>query len=392
MISTSRLWRSVELGKICDIYQPKTISKKMMSAEGKYPVFGANGIIGRYDQYNHEDSELLITCRGATCGSVNVSQSKSWITGNAMVVKPLDNATDRDFLKYFFCGVLDFKKVITGAAQPQITRKSLSPVLVPFPPLPEQQRIVAILDAAFERIDAAIANTEKNLANARELFESYLNEVVARKGEGWEEKKLSELGNITSSKRIFKKEYTDSGVPFYRTKEVKEKAHGRDISTELFISKERYTEIKYKFGVPHQGDILLTAIGTIGEIFVVDDDDEFYFKDGNVLWLKGFKSVNSYFLKYVLMSFVENIRRLSHGSAYNALPIMKLKEHVVYLPSIRTQEEIVERLDDYLETSLQLEGLFERKLISLTELKQSILQKAFAGELTDDYRSEKVEV
>ena len=93
----------VKLGGVCDIYQPKTISKKQMIKNGKYPVFGANGIIGKYDKFNHKNSELLITCRGATCGSVNISIPKSWINGNAMVVRSKNKKNlSKDFLRYFF--------------------------------------------------------------------------------------------------------------------------------------------------------------------------------------------------------------------------------------------------------------------------------------------------
>ena len=269
-----------------------------------------------------------------------------------------------------------------GATVDTLTIKKLQSVVVNLPPIKEQKRIVAILDEAFAGISQAVANAEKNLANARELFENYLNNVFTQKGEGWVETILDELGKITSSKRIYKREYTNSGIPFFRTKEIKEKANGRNITTELFISEDRYAEIKGKFGAPQEGDILLTAIGTIGEIYVVDGSENFYFKDGNVLWLKEFKTVNPYFLRYVLMSFVENLKRLSHGAAYNALPIEKLKNHIVYLPSTDEQKNVVSKLDALKEKANTLEGIYLKKLSALTELKQSILQKAFSGELT----------
>ena len=275
------------------------------------------------------------------------------------------------------------KKVMTGAVgHKRVPKEFIESLLIPLPQLPEQKRIVAILDEAFAGISQAVANAEKNLANARALFDSYLNKVFTQKGEGWVESRLVELGVITSSKRIFKREYTATGIPFYRTKEVKEKANGRDITTELFISEDRYKEIKEKFGIPLKGDVLLTAIGTIGEIYVVDGQEDFYFKDGNVLWLKEFKDVNSYFLRYVLMSFVENLKRLSHGAAYNALPIQKLKNHAIYLPPSNEQQSIVSKLDALQESTHQLEIIYQQKLSALAELKQSILQKAFAGELT----------
>ena len=241
-----------------------------------------------------------------------------------------------------------------------------------------------MLDEAFAAIDTATANTVKNLANAKELFESELAHIFTAKNDRWVAQRLSELGKITSSKRIYKREYTDSGVPFYRTKEVKEKANGRNITTELFISEERYDEIKQNFGVPLAGDILLTAIGTIGEIFVVEGQDEFYFKDGNVLWLKEFQSVDPYFLRYVLMSFVKNLNRLARGAAYNALPIEKLKNHVIYLPPAAEQGFIVKKLDALSGETKILKTIFEEKQVILTNLKQSLLQKAFTGELTAD--------
>ena len=141
----------------------------------------------------------------------------------------------------------------------------------------------------------------------------------------WESEALGKLGKITSSKRIFKKEYVSEGVPFYRTKEVKNLANNQPIATELFISNDRYEEIKNKHGVPKAGDILITAIGTIGEIFVIDNDSPFYFKDGNVLWLKDYDLFDKSFLKYVLTAFVDELQNLSRGAAYSALPIQKLK-------------------------------------------------------------------
>lgn len=269
-----------------------------------------------------------------------------------------------------------------GVAQQNLSLAQVKSFEIPLPPFDVQQSIVAILDEAFAGIDTAIANTEKNLANARELFESYLNSVFTKRGEGWGEKLLGEMGKITSSKRIFKKEYVAAGVPFYRTKEIKELANNRKVTTELFIEQERYNEIRDKHGVPSGGDILMTAIGTIGEIYVVNPDDVFYFKDGNVLWLKDFADVEPNYLKYALMSFVDVFGRMSHGAAYNALPIEKLKNHLIPIPEKQVQKQIIDKLDALQVESNKLQAIYQQKLESLTELKQSLLQKAFSGELT----------
>lgn len=137
----------VALNKVCTPKQWKTISVKQLLSFG-YPVYGANGKIGFYDKYTHEKSTLMITCRGATCGNLHISEPKSYINGNAMA---LDNLDERKvFINYLYYYLLkrEFKDVISGSAQPQITRQGLEKIEIPLPPLAEQKRIAAILDKA----------------------------------------------------------------------------------------------------------------------------------------------------------------------------------------------------------------------------------------------------
>ena len=172
------IWKTKTLAELCKMYQPKTLSKKQLKSDGKYFVYGANGIIGKYDKYNHEKSQLLITCRGATCGSINISEQFSWINGNAMVIQPNENEILKEFLKYLFMGPIDFSKIITGAAQPQITRESLNSILVSYPSLQEQQLVVAKLDKAFAEIDKVTDLTKQKLHNLNILKLSILNKEL----------------------------------------------------------------------------------------------------------------------------------------------------------------------------------------------------------------------
>ena len=157
------MWIKTTLGETCKMYQPKTISTKEMVDNGPYPVFGANGIIGRYHQYNHKEPQLLITCRGVTCGSVNISHPCSWINGNAMVIQPSLEKVSLNYMEYLFRGGINLSKAITGSAQPQITRKSLEKISFSYPQLAEQKRIVAKLDAAFAEIDLSINEFNETL-------------------------------------------------------------------------------------------------------------------------------------------------------------------------------------------------------------------------------------
>lgn len=246
----------------------------------------------------------------------------------------------------------------------------------------EQHRIVSILDKAFVAIDKAKAKAEQNLKNAKELFESYLTNIFENKGDDWDENSLDELGTITSSKRIYKSEYVNDGIPFYRIKEIKELANNKEISLELFISRKRYNEIKENFGVPQKNDLLMTAVGTIGEIMVVENQNEFYFKDGNILWFKDFKTLDANYLKFALTAYVEKIKKLAIGSAYNALTIEKLiKYRISYPKSLNEQRTLVKKLITILTETKKIETIYIKKLEYLEELKKSILQRAFSGEL-----------
>ncbi len=137
-----------KLGDVCDLYQPKTISTSQLIPDGNYPVYGANGVIGRFDKFNHEDSEILVTCRGATCGTVNISQPFSWINGNAMVVRPKHEWLRRDFLALVLKSI-NYEKVITGTAQPQITRAPLSKVEIIVPSPEAQEAVVTTMNGIF---------------------------------------------------------------------------------------------------------------------------------------------------------------------------------------------------------------------------------------------------
>ena len=165
----------------------------------------------------------------------------------------------------------------------------------------------------------------------------------------WKKVNLGDCCEITSSKRIFFSEYVESGIPFYRSKEIIEKGKGEEISHPLYISKEKYDEIKGKYGVPQKGDLLLTAVGTLGIPFVVKDDSPFYFKDGNLVWLKHFQDIDPIFLYFWIKS--ENgynaLYNIAIGSAQKALTIAAIKGYEIPLPPLQTQHRIANILSRY---------------------------------------------
>ena len=158
----------IYLTDICRPKQWKTISTSDLHESG-YPVYGANGKIGFYDKYTHEFPTVLITCRGATCGTLNISEPKSYVNGNAMA---LDNLNDNYSLKYLYYILIarGLNDVVSGSAQPQITRENLSKVKIPNPSFPTQQKIANILDKADELRQYNKQLIEKYEALTQSLF------------------------------------------------------------------------------------------------------------------------------------------------------------------------------------------------------------------------------
>ena len=268
-----------------------------------------------------------------------------------------------------------------GANINNLKYKDLAAFDILLPSLAEQQRIVDVLDQEFAKIDALKANAEKSLQAAKDLFQATLKKELEPK-EGWSINRLGDICTITSSKRIYKNEYVPDGIPFYRTKEVKEISNGRPISVELYISRERYNEIKRKFGVPQPNDILVSAVGTIGEMMIVRDNSPFYFKDGNLVWLKGITKADPEYLRYYLQSVINQIKEMTIGAAYSALTIEKFQEMEVALaPSLREQQAIVSQLDNLKGKCKNLQDNYQKTLALCDDLKQSLLRKAFNGEL-----------
>jgi type I restriction enzyme S subunit len=196
----------------------------------------------------------------------------------------------------------------------------------------------------------------------------------------WKSYKLGDIAEITSSKRIFYSEYVPSGIPFWRSKEVIEKFNRKNISTDLFISNEKYQEIKSKFGVPQQNDILLTSVGTLGIPYLVQSDEQFYFKDGNLTWIKNINNelLNPLFLFKWLASSIgrESLSEITIGSTQEALTISGLKTLELLLPPLEEQKaiaEVLSSLDDKID-------LLHRQNQTLESLAQTLFRQWFGSE------------
>lgn len=278
-------WQETNLGSIANLYQPQTISKTQMSPDGEYLVFGANGIIGKYDRFNHEDSEVIVTCRGASCGSISMTPKKAWITGNAMVIKVDEDKVIKPYI-YYFLNNSDLNPVISGGAQPQITRQPISAYKILFPESKaEQQKIVEILGM----VDEDITKTEEVIKATEKLKRGLMQQIFTR-GIGHTKFKETKTGQIpeewevvTIQKLIDKKiiienqdgnhggihpkanDYVSDGIPFISASDVRD--GNVDLKNCHFLSGEHAKKLRIGFAKEH--DVLLTHKGSVGNVAIL---------------------------------------------------------------------------------------------------------------------------
>jgi type I restriction enzyme S subunit len=329
-----KIWQSVKLEDICRPKQWPTIPKIAMLEEG-FPVYGANGIIGYYSEYNHSKPTVLITCRGATCGTINVCKPQSYVTGNAMALDDLDEEKiSLEFLVLALKGT-DFRKAINGVAQPQITRQSLKHIQIPLPPLEEQKRIAEILDAA----DALRAKRRESLAKLDDLLQSTFLDMFGdpvTNPKGWEAKNLEDLClGITDIDHKMPKA-VESGIPFVSAKDL---ADDGSISFEDVkqISEEDFKRLARK-GKPQKGDIIYSRIGVkLGKARLVEVDFEFLASYSCCTIKPNTRLMHRHFLCYLLDSpFI--LRQAHSGVRAIAVPDLglgKIKAFKIITPPPR---------------------------------------------------------
>lgn len=247
--------------------------------------------------------------------------------------------------------------------------KAYMEMRIPIPPIEEQKKIAEILDKASNLISLRKKQIEKLDLLVKAKFIDMFGDVVH--GDQHPRNKLKNVAEIGSSKRIYANEYVSEGVPFYRSKEIRELGSRLAPSIELYISQEKYDEVKGKYGVPKRGDILIAAIGaTIGYMWAVNTDAPFYYKDGNLILISNVKGLNSYYLNHSLGLLIEEYKKTNvAGSAQLALTIEKVQEMSVMCPPIELQNDFsdfvqqVEKQKEHLKQGLEKLELIYKALM-----------------------------
>lgn len=365
---------------------------------GDVPYYGATGQVGWIDDYLTNEELVLLGEDGAPFldllkNKAYLINGKAWVNNHAHILRSkFGTMGNRLLIEYL--NSFDFTGFVTGTTRLKLTQASMNKIIIPLVPLAEQQRIVERIESLFAKLDEAKENMQNVLEGfetrkAAILHKAFTGELTAkwRKQHGvsmdtWEEKKLGDVTDILSSKRIYKNEYVNEGIPFFRSSEIVDLYEYGYTEPKFFISKDRYDEINKKYGVPEVGDLLVTSVGTIGKTWIVDER-KFYYKDGNITQVKKNSSINMKYLNYFICSenFKKQVSDTVAGTAYNALTIIKFKNILISIPTLPEQTEIVRIIDGLLAKEQQANELSENALAKIDLIKKAILARAFRGEL-----------
>lgn len=350
-------------------------NRSLQSVSGSYTYFAEGDVLLAKITPCFENGKLGIA-RGLTNG-VGFGSSEF------IVFRPREGL-DAEYL-FYFLSQDSFRdagtNVMSGAVgHKRVPKEFIENFQIPLPPLPEQKRIVAILDEAFTGIDAAIANTERNLANARELFESYLNSVFSQRGEGWKIKSVGEFAEHCLGKMLDKQKNKGEMRPYLRNVNVRWFNVRTDNVLEMKI--EEHEEQRF---VVKAGDLLICEGGYPGRAAIWGGNETVFFQKALHRVRCNDPLYNRWLMFYLY--FTDTSGELAQhftgagiqhftGKALNAFPVP--------VPPSTLVEKLLTGIEAIYDEVMSLEVIYKRKLTALAELKQSLLQKAFSGELTAD--------
>jgi type I restriction enzyme S subunit len=379
-------WEIKKLGDVCELSAggdvPKDSFSEIQTKTHPIPIYANgeknDGLYGYTSIAKITKPSITVSARGTIGFSVKRLESFFPIVRLIVVTPKNLQELDLAYLDYSL-KTIDFKH--SGSSIPQLTVPMIKGYEIPIASLIEQKRIVSILDEAFAAIDKTKQNAQRNLQNARELFESYLNCVFSNKGDGWEEKKLSDValtfGRGRSKNRPRNDEKLYNGkYPFIQTGDVRNS--GKYITS--------YTQTYNELGLAQskmwpKGTICITIAANIAETGILDFDS--CFPDSMIGLIVDPKKANVSYAYYALQYLKSELQLQGKGSAQDNINVGTFENQLFPFPSVKRQVELVEALDYLLNETQKLETIYQKKLDDLEELKKSILQKAFSGELTE---------
>lgn len=376
-------WFSEELDKLCDVeYGTRVVRKR--DGGTIYPVYGGGGATFFMDTFNRED--CLVVARFAMSEKcTRFVNGKFFLNDSGLSVKPKDtDIVSQDFLNKYFIFLNDYIfSLARGTAQKNLNVPAFRKIEISYPEsLTEQKQIVSILDQAFTAIDQAQANNQQNIQNAQDLFQSKLNQIFSQESEGWELKTLKEVsiefGRGKSKHRPRNDPSLYNGAyPFIQTGDVRNSEH---------LIKEyssTYNEVGLKQSkLWPKGTVCITIAANIAETGILDFGA--CFPDSVIGIVVNEKITSNTYAEFLLQAMKARIQAKGKGSAQANINLGTFEKELFPFPSLEEQGKIIEELTMLSQSIRELENKYIDKTRNLDELKKSLLQKAFSGELTQE--------
>jgi type I restriction enzyme S subunit len=377
-------WRERALGDLCEVldYKRKPVTKRDRAA-GEYPYYGATGIQDYVADYLFDEPLVLVGEDGAKWGAGENTafavEGKCWVNNHAHVLRPIRNAILDNWLIHYL-NHSDLSEFVSGLTVPKLNQGSLREIAVPLPPLREQRRIVGILDKAFDGIATAKANAEKNLQNARALFESHLQAAFTQRGAGWAEKKLIQIAKVFGRGKSRHRPRNEPKLyggryPFIQTGDISSANHW------IVSYSQTYNEVGLaQSKLWPRGTICIAIVGaTVGETAILDFDA--CVPDSVIAIVVNEDVADNEYVEYLLQTYKDILKEMGKGTARDNINLGTFERQAFPFPPVDKQREIVAKINALGEETRRLESLYQRKLAALDELKKSLLHQAFSGEL-----------
>ena len=389
MINKSK-WQLKKLGEVCKITYGKGLSTKELKESG-FPVFGANGIIGFNDKYLYKESQVLISCRGAYSGKINFSPPLCYVTNNSLILEILNEEEINKKFLFHVLHTVNKTKLVTGTAQPQVTINNAVELTFTIPNLETQQAIVSKIEELFSELDKGIEDlktAQQQLKTYRQsvlkwAFEGKLTNENVKDGElpkGWTLSTIEKVANKITDGEHFRPPTQSDGIAFLSAKDVRD--NGVSFDAPLYISEETAKKALQRCN-PQLGDILIVSRGaTVGRMCIVNTSRQFCLL-GSVILIKVNENINNLFLNYVLKSPIANQKMItvSGATAQQAIYLRDIKKIEIPLPPLAEQHQIIQEIESRLSVADKMEESIAHSLLQAESLRQSILKKAFSGEL-----------
>lgn len=378
-------WEVKKLEEVCEVSSSNLALKDVKDLNGKYPIYGASGVVAWADFYHKEDEILGIVKDGAGFGRVFILPPKSSVIGTLNYLKNLENANLKYL--YYFLKTIDFSQYVFGAAIPHIYFKNYKNEQIPLPSLEEQRKIVKILDEKFASIDESIRLAKVDLLSLDELWQSILNDSfnpLKSKLDNdtytlpptWKWEKLGDISTIVGGGTPSKNnsEFWENGTISWAS--VRDMNDDFILKTELSIT-QKGLECSSANLVDDRYVIIATRVG-LGKVCLINNPISF---NQDLKGVLPSDKLNKIFLFYYFKNIASYLVGMGIGATVKGIKLDVVKQIQIPLPPLKEQERIAKELESKAKTIKELKELYTKRLKDYEELKESLLDLAFKGGL-----------